>query len=93
MISVVLQHVLESYSFTSARVALLQDQMDRHVKLLADEHVRFPSSMPGLSQQPDTRLAQFAACLKQSGLAPVVAALNSKEPDVGTMLSSMHVAR
>lgn len=34
-----LQHVLEAYSFTAPRVALLEEQIQGHVQSLTDEHV------------------------------------------------------
>ena len=80
------QHVLESYSFTTSRVHALQDQMDRHVKLLADEHVRPPifacTSHSRLRLIYLLQHVQFQRCLDQSGLSPVIKALHEKDDTV-----------
>ncbi|CDZ97324.1 casein kinase i [Phaffia rhodozyma] len=44
-----LEHVLESFSFTTARVKLLQNQMERHIKYLTDEHFEKCLEDSGLS--------------------------------------------
>lgn len=44
---VVLQkHVLESFSFTTARVATLHTMLDRYVKYISNTHVRPPPRPP-----------------------------------------------
>ncbi|KAG9013500.1 Golgi transport complex subunit 6 [Tulasnella sp. 427] len=56
-----MQNMLQTYSFTSAHVTLLQKDVDRHVRTLVTEH--------------------SAYFLKESGLEPIVQAMDSKPID------------
>ncbi|KAG8983873.1 Golgi transport complex subunit 6, partial [Tulasnella sp. 427] len=56
-----MQNMLQTYSFTSAHVTLLQKDVDRHVRTLVTEH--------------------SAYFLKESGLEPIVQAMDSKPVD------------
>lgn len=74
--------MLEAYSFTGSHVSLLQKEVDRHVRTLVSEHVsaRRDHRCPDISDL--WMILQFAYFLKESGLAPVAEAIDSKPEDV-----------
>lgn len=86
------KHVLESFSFTTARVASLHTMLDRYVKYISNTHVRPPLRSPppllhwtgqgSTLSLPYSCSLQFESCLSQSGLAPVLQAIHEKDPDV-----------